>query len=263
MKTMYKWFTLLILCLLVGNAYAQESERGQLWEVQTLEVMPGDIPAFQEIAAEIVAASGMANMSADYGWYFWSYDNHFVLSSPAESMADYDDPGDWMRQFAENEEAQKKVQAAFQRMEKDVQVRPLRREVLEEVTGWVYEAENAPETGGGMLYTFREKPGEYEAFNAVMDDYAKFWGKINYPYDVYAYRPMMGEVGVTHVLIPYDNRSMFYGENSIEGVAERAGMSDMNNELLGRLMQSVESWESQDMTFHLDMSYTGPSTGSN
>ena len=253
---------LAIGCLMAGTALAQQEqqERGQLWELEVLEVPPEKAMTFEEGVKEVVKLAGEHGVGSDYAWHFWSHGFDYLIASPISDFAAFDDPMAWMRQFGE--EGGKELGEVFKRMDEEVGVKASTREIREQVPGWTYKLEGVPQHTYSTLYTFRLKPGKAEAFGDLAAEFVQAWTDMDYPYAISGFRTHFGNVGKVDFLIFYDDPSAFWGENSFEKVAERAGHAERYQQLLGKLAQHIDDMEVSLVEYHPELSYSGPATGS-
>lgn len=239
---------------------AQEEKRGDLWEVQVLEVDPAKVMEFETMVKKIVQLANTNKVSPDYSWHFWSEGLNYIVANPLPNFASFDDPSAWMRQFGE--EGSQQLAELFPRMEKEVGLRGTSREILEVVPTWNHTPENMGEFGYGTLYSFWVKPGHNEAFSELAGDFAKAWKQMEYPYMVSGYRTHFGNTAKVDFVVFYDHPAKFMGEHGFSETAQRAGQGEHYEKLLGKLMQHIDNMEISHMRYHPDLSYTGPGNAS-
>ena len=246
------------LGLFAGLSTAQDSQPGQLLEIQQMEVQPEQIGTFVQIAVEIAEIAKASKLPAKHSFHFWSAGNDFYVASPHANFAALDSPNAWLD--ALGEEGKQKVMAAFERLEKEVTMRPVARNFIRENPEWGYQpAEPMPYTAG-TLYKFWVKSDQWEAFDAMIDTWQELWKAIDFPYAAAAYQPQTGEGGTVEVMIFHDGLANYMGVNSAGALARKAGKQELRQKAQQELNSCINDLEMTHMTFHPNMSYSGPAT---
>jgi len=253
--------TLLPLALLApAAAQAQESERGQLYEVSVMKVSPDNIDEFMELVGMVRAAAEAADLAPEWGWQMWVSNFEVAVVSTAENMATFDDEEAWMRAFA-GTPGEAMLAEAFGRMEAEVAVASAIREVWELEDAWSY----VPGEGGIEAVGFAEmlefwiKPGMETEFEEVTVEIAGFMGELAGPYPVNSFRPVFGDVGRVVYTAFHDGWADFYGPNSMEAGLAAAGKTGEWEAIMDQFRDCITESKTSQWTFMADLSY--PSAG--
>ncbi len=233
----------------------EPSPGGDLAQIMTFQVAPSDVYAFQTTMAKLVSAASEANLAANYGWHMWTDQlGSFTLVYPVPNMAYFDDEEQWMRQF-EGTPGEATLTAAFEAFEPlDAQVTS--SEIAEAVPNWTYEPTTAHEWNHAEVHEFWLKPGQQNVlkFDALSQEFIGFFKNLEFPYTVIGHRVRMGE-SRTFFVVAYDNKPAFYGQNTVENLAQQKGMQEQWGELLGRLTQLIVRAHTTSSDFLPDMTY--------
>ncbi len=258
----YRSIPLLALAILctATSIPAQETERGQLWDVQTMSVSPEHMDEFMGAVAMIKEAAQTADLAPEFAWHIWVRGFDVVVASPVENMADFDDPGAWMRQFA-GTPGEAMLTEAFEKLSTEIKFTESTREIWVHEPAWSYiPATPAFETPSyAERHDFFVKAGMQEEFDGVAEDIMTFFSEVEGHYPVNGYRKMFGEVGRISFLVFNDGWGDFYGEHSIDAGIADSGRSGDWEALMERLRDCLSGSETTQMEYFVDLSYTGPS----
>ena len=234
---------------------AQENEeRGALWEIQRFSVDPADFQAFSENIQLIVEAAEQAGLTQKFGWRVFSDFPDLIVVSPVESMADFDDPNMWMRQF-EDTPGQAKFGEAMQTFG-TLNARLSSREIIEEVADWTYTPATGPmQPGGAHVSFYWLKPNMDEEFDALVKDFIAFLKELDSPYQVIGHRVRFGDPSRVDFVTVFDNIGNFYGVNDLEALVEKHGAGEKYGALVGRFVQMVEKIDEFDVSHEVALSY--------
>jgi hypothetical protein len=203
-----------------GQALAQDAEYSapemagpQYREITQFEVSPGDAAAFEMAIEKIVTAAEQAGLSADFGWLFYRDGSDFTLVYPIESMAYFDDEQQWMRQF------------------QGTPGEALLMEAFGEFTGLHYSSSShvikvnpehtyrpaTPIENPNYVQVIRNwvAPGQQEAHAENTVKLLALIEEVGWPYEVYAFETVIGDGGLRVYVIPYDDKALYYGDNSL------------------------------------------------
>jgi hypothetical protein len=234
---------------------------GQLWEVQTISVRPDQMDEFMETVGMVKAAAEAAQLPAKYGWNIWVKDFDVAIASMAPNMASFDDPEAWRRQF-QGTPGEAMLNEAMGRMMTQIAAQPSLREVYEQVDSWSYVPAEVSfeEPSFAQRHDFWVKPGMGEAFEKVVKDIMAFQGEMKSPYPVYGYRMQFGDAGRVTFLVMNDGWADFYGKNDMEAKMEAAGTTAKWEGIMDALRDTITSYESSQMEYVADLSYSGLGT---
>ena len=237
---------------------AQEAER-QLWDVETMSVRPDHIDEFMEAAAAVREAAVAANLGAEWGWHIWSEGVNVIIASPAQSMAQFDDPEAWMREF-QGTPGEALLNETMERVMTEISIVPSKREIMVQVPEWGYEPTEPPfDTPTYAEYIeFWVAPGKYEEMQAVIADVVAFHQEHDAYYPFNGYQVMFGDVGRIAFLIFNDGWADYFGTNSLEAQMEAEGGSDEWEALMARMRDCITDMSVSQMAYHPELSYTGP-----
>lgn len=237
-----------------AGVVAQES--GDLAQVITWEVDPGDAAAFVEGIEAIVAAAEKIGLSPEYAWTFWQDDIYqYKLVFPVAGMSYFDDPQQWMRQFM-GTEAEADLMAAFETLN-GVESRVLSDAVYEEVADWTRMVEGTAEQVPGLIHLdeFWLKGGVEEEFGTLVEELFALYDEVGVPYSTIGHRPRIGGTGQIVFVTPVDSRENYYGANSPLGFLKEAGKVEEWSTLIARFNQLVTAGKHYDSDFLPSMSY--------
>lgn len=235
---------------------AQEAERGPLFQVITWEVQPDQMDDWKGTVEKIVAAAEAANLSADYKWAFWSSTNHYTLVYPIANFAYFDDPDQWLRQFAgtPGDEMVKTAFAEFANYNAVV----ISEEISERKAAWGYQPAGAS-TGFFPhihLDNFWIRPGQDEAFDALIPEFMAMFEKIGYAYPIFGHMMRFGDTDrAVFVTAITDDLGSYYGPNSLEGAVAAANAGAEWGVLVERLQATIRKWKHSDRDFEPSMTY--------
>lgn len=250
----------LVAAAMPASAFAQQMQEpspgGDLAQVMTFEVAPSDVYAFQNTMTKLVSAARQAELAANFGWHMWTDQlGSYTLVYPVPNMAYFDDEEQWMRQY-QGTPGEATLMAAFEEFA-TLDARVTASEVVEQVPNWTHEPATPTEWNHTEVHTFWLKPGEPNMmkFDALVQEFMAFFKTVENPYAVWGHRVRMGDVGRTFFVVAFDNKPAFYGENSIEHIAEQKGMLEQWNQLLSRLPALIIKAETTTHDFLPDMTY--------
>lgn len=207
-------------------AAAQEDADPGYTVVTTLEVAPPDRAAFTDAVRTVRDAAEAAGLGAEFRWEIYNRDDTFYFVSWRESMASFDDPEAFMRQFEGTPHAQT-IRGAMQSFEK-LRVKAS-SSVSRALPEWSYVPESpAVEAGrhaGVYVISNRIGSASEAAFGESTQGIMRMLGEMGYPYPVYASRVMLGEEAVEFV-IPFDTPGNFWGQHSLPAHLEQSGMGE-------------------------------------
>jgi hypothetical protein len=239
----------------VAQEVSQEEEGGELVQVTFLKVNPPDVGTFVQAVGKIVEAAKLANLGAEFGWNMWStgpFD--FAFTSTVGSMAEFDDPGAWMRQYA-GTEGEAALQEAFG-MFSGIQYRETVNRVEEYVPAWSRSTEWDPsEMGGAHVAEVWLRPGSQQAFDEAVKEYLAFMDEMG---SVWGHRPRVGGSGQHTFVTPFDSQENFYGVNSFERIVKVQGAGERMQELMGNLATHLLDARVYDVEPLPALSYMGP-----
>lgn len=241
-------------------AVAQEAEdRPGYSHIEAYEVEPAHTPRFLEAVAKAAEAARQASLAPRFGWGLYVRDNTFYVVSNLESMAAFDDPDLWTRQF-EGTSGQATLDEA---MGLFAEVRMRGEGAVERgVSEWTYTpatpAASLEEHGGVHVIEDVVKFGREEAFGENTKSLLTILEEIAYPYPVLASRTVIGRTGVVSFAVVYDDLASFYGENELEKLLAEAGKAGAWEALVAErraMVSDVESFTARYLPAH---SYRGP-----
>ena len=250
--------TLAILCA-APSLPAQEAERGQLWDVQTMSVDPEHMDEFMGAVAMIRQAAQAAELAQEFAWHIWVRDFDVAVASPASNMASFDDPGAWARQF-DGTPGEAILAEAIQKLGSEIRYVESSREIWEHVPTWSFE----PATPAFEVPSYAErhdffvKAGMQAEFDQVAEDIMAFFTEIGGRYPVDGFRKLFGEVGRLSFFVFNDGWGDFYGEHSLESAIAGSARAGEWEVLMERMRDCVSSSETTQMEYFVDLSYTGP-----
>ncbi len=237
-------------------------EGGDLAQVITWEVAPGDAAAFVEGIEGIVAAAKKIGLSADYAWTFWQDDLYqYKLVFPIAAMSYFDDPQQWMAQFM-GTEAEADLMAAFETLN-GVDSRVLSDAVYEEVLDWSRMTDDMGEQMPGLVHLdeFWLKGGVEDEFGALVNEVFALYDEIGVPYPTIGHRTRIGGTGEVVFVTLVDSRENYYGANNAMSLLQEAGKVDAWTALISKFNGMITAGKHYDSDFLPSMSYMGPETG--
>lgn len=213
----------------------QEGVRTEYVFVQKFQVAPGDAATFLEAARMAVQAAGQADLARQYGWALYRDGFDFYLVEWPGSMAYFDDPQQWMRQF-EGTPGHGTLMAALAMFEEVDMSSTSWVEATE--PEWSYMPEN-PAVGPGDyrgVYVVQDwvRFGHQQAFAENTKAIMGLLGEVGYPYPVFGHRGVIADGGQVTFVVVHDGLDRFYGQNSLERLLAAAGKA----EEWGRLMEA-------------------------
>jgi hypothetical protein len=245
-----------IMAAASAPALAQEDE-GAFWKVTTYKVPPPFAENFSDAVEKAVEAAKLAELGPEWGWMVYTENSNFHVVTRHESLADLDDDEAWSRQFA-GTAGEATLQEAFG-MFQEVHGYTVESHITRSLPAWSYEpaemafGEDGPE--GVMLYRSHVMPGNMEAYGentvALMDVFRE----MNYPYAVWANRIVVGDETMVYYVMPYDDLSKVYGENSIMSWLEKTGMGEKWGALFDERRPMQMSTDSFSMSYASELSY--------
>lgn len=256
MKTRAILFTFLAALLVPLSVQAQEDEdeRGQLLFIQTVEVMPEDVMAYESTMGMVVKAAELSHVSADFKWAIMNDNFTYTLVFPIKEFAYFDTPDQWLSQFKDTE-GESTLQEAFQKFS-EIDMRVVNTEIVEHVEDWSYTpAVELAEADNAHIHSFRIKAGQAEAFGGVAKEIMAFFKELDYPYATAGHRTHFGDTGLATFVIWYDDPGAFHGANDLEALIEKKGMSDKWGELSGRLSKTITGAQHSDGVIKWNMTY--------
>ncbi|NIM50604.1 MAG: hypothetical protein GTN62_09770 [Gemmatimonadales bacterium] len=235
-------------------AVAQGGEGSGLAQVMTFKVEPDDYFTFQAAVEKIAQAAQEANLSRDYAWLFWSDMLNFTLVYPVKSMAYFDDPDQWVRQF-QGTDGEKTLNEAFQAM-MSIDDRIVSNEVIEHVRESSYPApDGVQQLAWAEVGEYWIKSGKEEEFDALTGEFLAFLKRIGYRYEISANRVRLGDVGRRLFVTFYDDRSNFFGPNSIESLMAEKGGAEEWQDIVTRFMDLITDAKVTHLAYRPEMSY--------
>lgn len=253
--TRYLAFLTLCLATLPASAPAQE-EGGELLQLVAWDIDPADAGKWVQGIQKIVEAAKQANLPADYGWFFWQEDIfRYRLVYPVTNMAYFDDPQQWIRQFAETP-GQATLTEAFQQLN-EVAATTKSDMVTEHMAAWSRETDLAMSTlPHAHVDEVWVKGGMEEKFDAIMKEFIVLLDEIGYVYPVTSYRPRLGGTGEHYIVTFFDTRENFYGKNNLDRLVEQKGMSEKWGEMFSRFTGLITNAHHFDSDYQPGMSYS-------
>lgn len=231
-------------------------EGGDLAQVITWEVAPGDAAAFVEGIEGIVAAAKKIQLSPDYAWTFWQDDLYqYKLVFPIAAMSYFDDPQQWMAQFM-GTDAEADLMAAFETLN-GVDSRVLSDAVYEEVADWSRMMDGMGEQMPGLVHLdeFWLKGGVEEEFGDLVKEVFALYDEIGVPYPTIGHRPRIGGNGQIIFVTVVDSRENYYGANSAMTLLQEAGKVEAWSALISRFNGLITAGKHYDSDFLPSMSY--------
>lgn len=254
--------TALLAAALAGPTFAlaqDEAAEGprQLAQVTTWQVDAAQIGEWETAIKKVVEAAEAADLGMDRGWLFYQTSpTRYVLVFPVANMAYFDDPDQWMRSF-EGTQGEAVLQEAFA-MISNVDHRVITNEMIERKSDWSYMPESYAPSGEGFVHVEQMwlRPGQQQAFDAVVKEYMAFFASIGYPYQVIGHEVHFGaQSDRVDFAIFADDRAKFYGENNFNTLAEAAGQSGVMESLFAKLTPTIVDWDHMDADYRADLSY--------
>lgn len=241
--------------MLPVDAPAQEPS-GELVQLIKWEINPPDAGQWVEGVQKIVAAAKQAKLAQNYAWSFWQEDIfEYRLVYPVQNMAYFDDPQQWMRQFA-NTPGQATLMQAFEQLNA-VASTTVSDMVSEQVTAWSRETaldmSTLPHAHVDEVWL---KGGVEEQHDALMKEFVAFLSEMGYVYPVLTFRPRLGGTGEHQIVTLFDSRENFYGKNNLDRLIEQKGATDRWTTMLTRFSQMITKAHHFDSDYKPNMSYS-------
>lgn len=236
-----------------------ETERGQLMQVATWEVVPSDAPAFETAVKQVVEAAGKANIP--HRWAFWQDGSQYTLVYPVANFAYFDDPMQFVRSFA-GTPGEELMQEGMGKMQ-GLQIYTVAEELAEAKDGWSYEVESFDMANlkyGHMDFIW-VKPGMEEEFEELNKEWSAFYTDLGYPYPYVGHETHFGDSGRIVYVTFIDNLADYYGKNDFEKLVEAKGMGERSAKLYERFSAVVRKWHHSTPMFRMDLTYWPPEEG--
>jgi len=248
----------LMMTGLTGPVQAQD-DQGQIWEVQTISVRPDHIDEFMAAVGEIRAAAEAANLAEEWAWHIWSDGFDVMIASPTQNMASFDDPEAWMRAF-QGTPGEAILNEAMQKIMTEISAFPIRDEVMIQDPDWAYEPQTPrfEQPSFAEMIEFRIRPGMAEQLEAVIGELMAFQEKTQPDSPMNGYRVRFGDVGRVVFLIFTDSWANFYGPYSMEAKVKADGTEAEWEAIMTRFRDCILDFNSTQIAYHADLSYTGP-----
>lgn len=248
--------SLLAAVLVVASATPTpaQSEAPTRYQLEQFHVRASDIPAFEAAVQKIVRAAGEAELEARYGWSMYQEGPRFTVVAPVWTMAQFDDPEEWIRQF-EGTPGHATLMSAFGELSELHTT--MRNTVVMAMPELHYDP---PDDGEGepryaRVLVASVRSGMDEAFNANMKEWFAALDELDYPYHVHAYRTIIGNGGEVHVVFDHDDWSKFRGENDLAALFEKKGKGEEYSRLVDGLLATLNDYRFEDLTYQPDLSY--------
>lgn len=262
MKSAVNVFVVAALLIPRSLIAQEEGETGQLILVQEFQVEPSHIAHQNETIAQVVDAAKLTKLT-DPGasWYIWTSGDKYIVVFPIENFAYLDDPMAFQNRFT-GTPGEAMMKEAFASMQ-TIPISNNINEIAMHVPDWSYEPANTVNFTHARMVEVWLKPGQEEAFGALIKDVMAQRKRIAYPYMTNGYRMLMGDVGRFVFVTFYDDPVKFEGENSIEKRVEAAaGEMEAWQEMMGRFLQMTRHWEESTILYRPELSYDASSTTS-
>jgi hypothetical protein len=174
-------------------------------------------------------------------------------------MASFDDPEAWVRAF-QGTAGEAMMQEAMGKFMTEISSTTSSREIWEHVEAWSYEpATPAFETPGfAYRHDFWVAPGMAEAFERVIGKIIAFNEANGAYYPVNGYRTLFGDAGRVSFFVFADNWGDFFGKNSMEGQIAGTPAGEEWEGIIAELSDCLSAYESSQMQYYPQLSYTGP-----
>jgi len=248
-------FTLGFVLTVPAMTLAQEEseERGQLYQVSTWTVDPADAAEWEANIKKVVEAAGQADIP--YRWVFWQQGSEYTLVYPIDNFAYFDDPMQFVRAFSgtPGEELMQEAMGGMQ----ELNVRVVAEEIMERKAEWSYEVEtwSTDQLQYGHIDEMWLKPGVYEEFEALNQEWKEFFADLDYPYPYGGYTVHFGDTGRVLYVMFVDDLGKMYGEYDIMKLVEAKGMGERMKELDEKFNAVASRWDHYDSIFRRDLSY--------
>jgi quinol monooxygenase YgiN len=232
----------------------QAADDGPMYrEIVRFEVAPAHAAAFEMTMEKIAGAAKLANLSADYGWMFFRDGSNFTLVYPVKSMAYFDDPEQWMRQFTgtPGEAALMEAFGEFSKLDYSAHTQVLK--VLPEHS--YQPATPIDNPNYVMVYMNWVRPGHQEAHAQNTAALMELISEAGWRYAVHAYETVIGDGGLRIYAVPFDNLATFHGEGSLRTSLTQKELTEKWDTLQGERMKLVRAMDSRDEAYVPGMSY--------
>ena len=252
---------LLSLLVVPTLALAQdeyEEERGQLGQLIHWRIDPSHVMDFEAAMTKMSEAAEAAGIT-QYRWAATQSGFEYMLYYPVPNMAYFDDPDQFWRAFAGSpgEAMAQEAMGMFMKAAPEL----VSIEVVEGVPAWTYVPEGTVdgENPNAKVHSFWLKPGDDEAFDALVKEFMAFFKEVGHSYPIYGSRVRFGDASRVNFLEWFDSQENYYGINDLEKKIEAKGMGEQWQELLGRLGDFISRSDESDIMWRADLSYW-PST---
>lgn len=201
--------------------FAQE-EGPTFIEVSQVELAPADADAFLEAVKTVRDAAVEIGLDPDFAWDVYRWDNTIYFVSWHESMSVFEDPEAFARAFA-GTPVESRVMAAFESAN-SLDFRSGSNAVSRgrPDLGFV-PAESAVTPGEhGGVYVLQQWPaGNPQAYEESIRGFMGMLAEMGGIYPVYVSQNVIGDGGYA-IVVPFDDLSSFYGENSLQARLENS-----------------------------------------
>lgn len=254
MRTLVSSLLAAVLVAAAATPTLAQSEGPTRHQLEQFQVRASDAPAFEAAVKKIVRAAGEADLAARYGWTTFQDGPRYTVVAPVWSMAQFDDPEEWTRQF-EGTPGHATLTAAFADVSK-LQT-SMRNSVVVAVPELHHASTTEPagEARFARVFVAAVRPGMEEAFSANMKEWFAAMKEIDYPYHVHGHQTLIGNGGEVHVVFEHDDRSKFLGENDLQALFEKKGKGSEYGRLVEGLLATLDDYRFEDLTYRADLSY--------
>lgn len=252
MRRTFTWAGALLLTMGIVSAAPAQTADVQRVHLEVFRVPTDQMEAFEEVAATIVEAAEQAELSPDFGWWFYQDGPRYTVVSPVKSMGQFDDPEYWIRAF-EGTPGEATLAAAMEEYGK--LTARVQTSVIQGSGDWSYRPASPRESKFARVMLARVKPSMQTAFDRNVRAWMKALREVGYPYRIDVHRTLIVEAGLSHIVIHHDDMAAIHGEGAVPAVFEKAGRSSDYERLIGELMECLEDYRWEDHTFRPDISY--------
>jgi len=250
----YYAFLMVVAFAFLGIAPAIAQDAPSYTTVQEMEMAPGDAEVLAAQVKIVAEAAAEANIGPDFAWNVYRWDNTFWFVSSSPSLADLEDPEAMARAF-QGTSVEAKVFAAFERVN-GLTVLSSNTEVMQVDPEMGYAPANPAlegGSGGAMIIEQWVKADQRAAFNESTKAFMAFLAEVGGPYPVLFAEDIVGDGGVSFIVI-FDNLSNFFGKNSMESLVGENATPDLVAGMAAHA-RTISREESQLMNYLPDLSY--------
>lgn len=195
--------------------------------VQQLELAASDAETFAAQVRIVAEAAAEADIGAEFAWNVYRYDNTFMFVTNTPSLATLEDPEAMARAF-EGTSVAGKVTSAMQTANA-LNVLSASTEIVRVDPELSYQPANSALSGGAggaMIVEEWVKGDQIGAWRESVQNFMGWMAEAGGVYPILVTQDIVGNGGRSFVVL-FDNLENFYGENSMEVLAERAASPDM------------------------------------